>query len=1052
MERENLLSSEASLRTNLAISNSLPIRFVDKGGKRTIIEDIQQVLSAYDEDNLDNNINEVFEQINTIIADNYNGLLLLDIVYAIYQAGVNINWSNIGAFLAYEYLLGEVEAAQDQGIDLASGLSNNLPSPDDDLGIKVEYIDSLAEERATLYVQEVNAIKNSYSKVRNYQDTYNAVTPLKIVARRNIAVSSHYNVTYNGFTLDRSMAGYVYNTLQLNKFVRVVAWGSKVRVWNDENIDEYSQYYVHDKPDVVTIMIFNNSASVRAKIYVNYTTSTLRYSNRPTFNNKLIDAILIDLGFTLTTMQSGRKEDVYYETNVRYDNFTAVFGTLVLINPILSQILTLRDLENYNKGVINKKGFATTNEKCALRYIYPNGQMYNITVFYDTKAAIGRVVSTADEDYIVNLKFDKDTPDEVATYISKVMAKVFAYVIRIGLPIQSIFTSVGVSKSLTDKRSTNVNNTLRSLNTNHPELFDNNYVSRISPLDRLPLVGDKENEGDKFDLVDNDGKSYTFTCPQEYPVATPVPNPLASSYIFPNIYVCEYEQRQADIYSNVASADSYLDFDQRGEIPREIELFLKDTLSMDSLQRIGILRDRYTSLRRCVDYLIGKYNDFSYVEPGVEEFNESVDINSLDALQDLYNCNIYVINKQGKFIFAPQYAFPSFNPKLTMCCLVYCNTSESRGDNPLDDAIYEPIVGIKAEEDIYLFPYETNKAMYQLMLSCHTTLIVYNNKIYNNPFNRIGLEYFNSAIDSVYFDSNGKIRGVAIGNAKLEVPPFVSHYIKKFRSLGVSTPTSVVRLLGEPNNKVNIVYLDKEYTVYLYNFLGMPDMIKALLPREGNNAVKAWYDVFTIPILTPQESLVNRHIDIKLNAVIFLKLVYWCWQIENNMGQVLVVDNNVKQYVVDNIDFILPNLRTTNERIRYMRKAIGLIGDGPVPVSNYLYTTITNLMEFVLLTRKPLKRITIKEITYKYKQPEVIEFNNTGEIETYLTYSGVNSRVPLLTTYNETLFNSKPPFSYFDGNNLYAVSNEYPTKAKVTSNTVNETKVIGIDVIASVKK
>jgi hypothetical protein len=1089
--------SLAIRRTQKAIEQQIKRELISGDGTLTIVDEISDKYETYGKLATDELIGHFYKFIDDVWLNNYPEADLEDVVYCIYLALArkgDRTISNIGLF-CYNYAVGYV-VMQDPPPELAVQLPDTEGiSVEDMVELYTTYISQIFYEKSTKYKQELYLLEKQLQGMQGEISLFSGLTKLPQIHRESIEQESYFRALYRDMEINDSVAEFMYHTIPLDTHIRgiILRKGntSWTRIINNE-VDEYIDSYKKASEDSLTLYLYNGSPSLNARVIINYKLQMVSFKNKKTFNKQVIKAMLQKIGLRLDKLTEGGKEVFYYAyTDVPYANFTTVFGTMAVLSPTLNQVLAPRDFESYSNDTIKKKGFSTNQNRTSFRFLHRENQMVNITLKYGNPREFSTNVANAASNYlskvygsqfssttvtIVALKFDRSTSDSVITDIESTMNEFISYVLKNGREYQRILSAI-IPPDIDYLQTAGKEKSIQDLSRAVPTLFDRNYTKFCSGP-RLPTYVSQEdiNRGVQgFPLESTDGVTHYFACTDsKYPILEFKPNPTASKVLHPFIPCCSPIPKSSG-GDKIKGEDKTLEYCQIGELPRRLKDTLSDRLNYhgEELYRFGVGGPRSNAIRNAVRFAVAQYLEgpFTY-DISTREYDDRFD-DLLFAVEDKFQVNIYILDKDGNFVLPKYKKIPSFNPRIRKCVILYFLEKSVDYESSYD--IIAPFPYNQAIPSTWIHEEDRNSVMYDLMISSNTVLVAKAGKIYLSPFDRVGLEDVFPNIRGVYVDSASKIRGVWIDvkgqNVTLEVPPFANHRISTLiPQIYPSSSEAVITVLGQPNRKQHIKYMDHNYVVYLYDYMGFPDGIKAVVSESSTESPVPWYKVLTIPLGNP-ESLSLKHLQVKNEASMLLKVIYWIWypsiltiDLLSFLRTILSLTDKSPRYNFDQIEFILPSndYETSQSRIEYVRNKLKLIDGSDIPnilVSDYLYRNIYYTLDYVRRSRvRSDKFVRLQDyvvLNEKYELPQTtdkfIEFRSEAELNSYKSYSNRNANTQIVAMNTDVLYNSKPPSYYFDGKTMMKVGYNYSKSIQVCSETEDKAKTVSVLPIASLE-
>lgn len=1089
--------SLAIRRTQRAIEKQVKRELVSGDATRTLVDDIANAYETYNKLATDDDILNFDKFIDDVWRNNYTDADLEDVVYCIY-----LGLSSKGRSLSEIGQLG-LEYAQEYVSmqDIPPNLIVRLPdlvdgiSVDNMKEIYTNYISQIVDTKSREYGQGLQLLQTQLQAMQGEISLFSKLPKLPMIYKESAEQESYFRALYQDMEINDSVAEYMYHTIPLDVHMRGIILRKGNRTWiriiNNE-VDEYIDSYRKASEDSLTLYLYNGSPSLNARVIINYKLQMVSFKNKKTFNKQVIKAMLQKIGLRLEPLTEGGKEIFYYAYNgTPYANFTTVFGTMAVSSPTLSQVLAPRDLESYSNDTIKKKGFATNQNRTSFRFLHRENQMVNITLKYGNPREFSTNVANATSDYvrklyggqfssmgitIVALKFDRSTSESVIADIESAMNEFISYVLENGRPYQQILSTI-IPPDIDYLQTAGKEKSIQDLSRAVPTLFDKHYT-RFCSGPRLPTYVPPEYVGSGANAVrleSTDGDVHYFTCTDsKYPVLELRPNTTASKVLHPLIPCCSpppgaYEG------GAIKSYDRTLQFGQIGELPRRVEAVLSDRLGYldEKLYRYGVGGSRSSAIRNAVRFAVSQYLELpAQADASTREYDDRFD-DLLFAVEDKFQVNVYILDSEGNFVLPKYKKIPSFNPRIRKCVILYFLEKQVDYESSYD--IIAPFPSNQSEPSRYVHEEDKNSVMYDLMISSNTVLVAKEGKIYVSPFDRVGLEDVFPGLRGVYIDSVSKTRGVWLDvngqNVTLEVPPFANHRIVPLITQIYPSPANaVISILGQPNRKKHINYLGQSYVVYLYDYMGFPDGIKAVVSEPSTDVSVPWYSVLTIPLGSP-DSLALRHLRVQNEASMLLKLIYWVWypsilttDLLTFLQTILTLVQKTPKYNFNQIDFILPssNYETSATRMDYIRSKMTLIDGSAITnifVSDYLYRNIYYTLDYVRRTRvRSNSFVGLRDyvvLNEKYELPQVtdkyIEFRSDSELNSYKSYSSNNANAQIVAMNTEILYNSKPPLYYFDGKDMMKVGYNYPKSIQVYSKAEDKAKTVSVDVIASVQ-
>lgn len=1086
-------------RTQKAIEKQVKREMVSIDGNTNIVDDITQAYSLYNKLAKDEDIYNFSLYLDEVWMTRYPEIDIQDVVYAMYiglQKFGGLAW--IGQ-IADGYVRGYLDT-QETPPTLSVPLPLSLEGLDRDTKntMLINYISSVADTKAREYRETLNLLNTQLGGMKSEISLFQRLPRLKVVYDEEAEQESYFRGLYAGLEINESVAEYMYHNVTLDLHMRAIVLRKGPNTWtrmiNDE-VDEYIETYKNPAEDALTIYLYNGSPSLNAKVIINYKIQTISYKNKKTFNKQVIRAMLQSIGLLLEPLTTGGKRIFYYAyTGIPYANFSTVFGTMAVSSPTLSQVLAPRDLESYSNDTIKKKGFATNQNRTAFRFMHKENQMVNITLKYGNPRDFGTNVANATSDYldtlnvnvygvptmqqratIVALKFDRSTSNIVIRDIESAMNEFISYVLENGRGYQYILATM-MAPDIDYQQGVGKDKAIQDLNRALPTMFDKHYTKFCSGP-RLPTYVPPGDVGTvpSIPVQSANGEVNHFMCRDpSYPVLEIRPNTMANKVLHPFIPCCS-PAPGAYRSGTRRGWDKTLAYGQIGDLPKQIESILSDKLGYtnEKLMRYGVGGPRSNAIRNAVRLAVSRYlEEQTNFDSSTRAYDDRFD-DLLFSVENKYEVNIYILNPNGNFILPKYKKMPSFNPKIRQCVILYFLERSVDAESSYD--IIAPFPNDQNEPSEFLYDARRNNIMYDLLLKSNTVMVAADGLIYVSPFDRIGLADVFPGISGVYLDSANKIRGLLInvGNVSItiETPPFANARLDRVLStMYVSPVDAVISLFGQPKSKKAIFRYHngviENYVVYLYDYMGFPNAIKAVVSEPSTDRAIPWYSVLTIPF-GDTDSFVLRHMRAQNDATILLKLLYWIWYpsilsettIEVFLQNVLEVAQSSMRYDFSAIDFILPSLiyGSSASRLEYVMARIDN-GYPRIRVSAYLYRNIYFVFDFVMRTRVRsdtyvgLRDFVVMNERYEIPKPtdKYIEFRSEEEIAVYRTYSSANSNSPLVAMSTEVLYNSKPPLYYFDGKDMMKVGYDYPNTIEIYSKTEDRSKTVSIEKIASV--
>lgn len=1006
---------------------------------------------------------------------------------------------------------------------------------------------------------EVTYANAAQTLVQNYElveEEFNEISQKELYEIINaVNQNSYYRapVTFNDQIVDVALADQIFYEIELDDMLRVIIYKPKIKALMNnttklnpkykpklEKYGNFTDRYVTDyaklKPDTITIKLFGKKPTRVVNIDIDLTNSSIGfyYDSKAFLSVEEIQAKLESVGFQMARPTiSTTKRLIYFGVPGEFiNNFSAIAGYIVMIDPLLSNFISVRDDEKMTGGNNAKKNFAVKSKKLALIYKY-KGERVLVNLEYDNVESMEniRYIYQQDFQYAIELSTTRHLVSDVIDNVTFDFRRILPYLIdkirggqyndfnprfREDLDVWDL--PVLRQEEKPRKRATNT----QKLWKFDEAIFPRNFTRIACSADKLPefiTATEAEELAEKgFETLEfpKENPKYILACKNpKYKHIGVVINKLPNNETYPYLPCC-FESNQTNkpnfkrfmddlpptddkTIATTIKSGKILSPGQEGLLPKDLEFMIRDLLKLQGkeIYRRGTvsLNNENSSIIACLVEAVSQIEDPEDLEDYIVKLNPDNQFmdpkTTVNFLENKFNVNIYILDNDG-FVIEDYKGFPIFNPPTDGLkvvgdkeeriyrdmVLIYYNRGSEVDINKVPRCELVVFKDTKTKNYFKMLDPNANIKFSDLINESYKTAVVQHStgELYFNPFSKYSLkDVFGDSIVAEYIDSYGKTRALRI---RIDNGVFIDLEVFPNQPMGLKqldfieplesevTDTVLFDKLGKPNSTVDFSYNKIAYRAYMYNYLGMQNMIKAfrrLDPQPNEIPSRSWTIVFTVPIVSQHTSLANNYIETYYSSIIFLKIVYWIFSSHSaattplsrfNIDECidfLTVEAGANYYSgLRDLPYKLPQLTSVKSKLKFVSEFVPLV-DNKIAVSKKLYTNIRNLLKYLKYNyfgNGPLPSVSIIPEKYILENRDIFVFKDAQEYETYLTENKTEAAKPVLLFDRASLYDAKFPVYFYEHGYLYYLGGEEGKKRKYYNATGTDYIIIKTELVA----